>query len=166
MTEKDDYGKIWSLIESTRFCMFVQIHHLNGLLCSRPLTTQNRSLDEGILYFFIPKDGEIAQDVKHDRRVNVAYANVDDDVYVSIAGEAWLSEEQAKKEELFNAFAKAWFPSGTTDPNLALLAVRLQSAEYWNTKESKMTQLFKIVKAAMTGNPPDLGERGQVNADQ
>jgi len=163
MTTQADYGKVWSLIEGTRFCMFVQIHRADGLLCSRPLTTQNKSLDEGILYFFIPKDGEIAQDLAHDARVNLAYANVDDDIYVSIAGEAHLSDDQAKKEELFNAFAKAWFPGGASDPNLALVAVRMKGAEYWNTKESKVTQLFKMVKANLTGAPPsDLGERGKI----
>lgn len=163
MTAKTDYDKVWALIKDTRFCMLVQIHHEDGLLRSRPLTTQNQSLDEGILYFFIPRNGEIARSLTRDRRVNLAYANVDDDVYVSIAGEAQLSDDQAKKEELFNTFAKAWFPGGATDPNLGLLEVHMRDADYWNTKESKLTQLFKMMKANLTGAPPTVGERGKIS---
>ena len=77
MTEKPDYDRLWDLIKNTRFCMCVQIQQADGQLRSRPLTTQNQSLDEGILYFFIPKDGDIAQNLQQDRRINLAYANVD-----------------------------------------------------------------------------------------
>lgn len=165
MNSNADYDKVWELIKDTRFCMLVQIHHQDGSLRSRPLTTQNKSFEEGVLYFFIPKDGEIARDLKHDGRVNVAYANVDQDSYVSISGEAQLSDDQTKKEHLFNTFAKAWFPGGATDPNLGLLAVRMKGAEFWDTRESKVTQLFKMMKAGLTGKPPaDIGERGKLDA--
>ena len=33
-------------------------------------------------------------------------------------------EDQAQKEALWSPMAKAWFPGGVTDPDLALLAVR------------------------------------------
>lgn len=164
MTEKADRDRLWDLIKNTRFCMCVQIQQADGQLHSRPLTTQNQSLDENVLYFFIPKDGDIAQNLQHDRRINLAYANVDKDSYVSISGEGQLRDDAAKKEALFNSFAKAWFPGGPTDPNLGLLAVQLQDAEYWDTKESKMMQLFKIMKANLTGTTPDLGEHGQVSS--
>ena len=42
------------------------------------------------LYFFVPKDGEIARNVAADSAVNVAYANTDKDSYVSVSGRAAL----------------------------------------------------------------------------
>ena len=54
--------------------------------------------------------------------------------------------------------------TGPTDPNLALLVVKLQHAEYWDVEESKMVQMFKMAKAAVTGNPPTgLGEHKEMN---
>ena len=58
--------------------------------------------------------------------------------------------------------AKAWFPAGVTDSDLALLQVRISHAEYWDVKESKMVQLAKMAKAAITGERPALGEHKEV----
>ncbi|MEJ8854168.1 pyridoxamine 5'-phosphate oxidase family protein [Variovorax robiniae] len=157
-----DPGKLWDLIKGTRFGMLTHRHE-DGLH-SHPLTTQNKHLDDdGRLYFFVPKNGEIARHLVHDASVNVAYANTDDDTYVSVTGHAKLIEDPALKESLFTTMAKAWFPEGAKDPNLGLLAVEISSADYWNVDESKATQLFKMARAAVTGKPPtDLGEHGRV----
>ncbi|RZI63536.1 MAG: general stress protein, partial [Variovorax sp.] len=88
MTASNDHQKLFDLIKETRFGMFVHRHH-DGLLHSHPLTTQNKSIDEGAtLYFFVPKDGEIVRNVAADNAVNVSYANPDKDSYVSISGRA------------------------------------------------------------------------------
>lgn len=164
MTHTDDHAKLWELIKDTRFGMLTH-RHGDGLLHSHPLTTQNRSVDENAtLYFFIPLDGEIARHVTSDPVVNVAYANPDDDSYVSVAGRAVLSNDETMKRELFNKVAEAWFPKGVDDPNLGLLAVGIEAAEYWDVTESKVTQLLKIARAAMGGKaPPSMGEHKKLD---
>ncbi|MDM0018557.1 pyridoxamine 5'-phosphate oxidase family protein [Variovorax saccharolyticus] len=164
MSHTDEQAKLWELIKHTRFGMLTH-RHGDGQLHSHPLTTQNKKLDEGAtLYFFIPKDGEIARHVASDPSVNVAYADTDADSYVSVSGQAALLDDPAKKEELFNTMAKSWFPKGAGDPNLGLLAVRIVDAEYWDVDDSKMVQLFKMAKAAITGKPPaDLGEHRKLD---
>jgi len=112
MSHTDEQAKLWELIKDTRYGMLTH-RHGDGQLHSHPLTTQNKKLDEGAtLYFFIPKDGEIARHVATDPSVNVAYADTDADSYVSVSGQATLQEDAAKKEELFNTMAKSWFPKG------------------------------------------------------
>lgn len=164
MTTTNEHDKLFDLIKDTRFGMLTH-RHSDGQLHSHPLTTQNKKVDEAsTLYFFVPKDGDIAKHVASDGSVNVAYANTDADSYVSVTGQASLLEDQAKKNELFNPAAKAWFPKGPTDPNVGLLAVKILDAEYWDVTDSKMVQLFKIAKAAVTGDPlKDLGEHKKLN---
>jgi general stress protein 26 len=164
MNTTDEQARLWDLIKDTRFGMLTHRHD-DGQLHSHPLTTQNKKVDEGrTLYFFIPKDGDIARHVVDDPSVNVAYANTDADSYVSVSGQASLVEDQAMKEELFTTMAKSWFPQGASDPNLGLLAVRIVDAEYWDVDDSKMVQLFKMAKAAVTGKPPtNLGEHRKVD---
>ncbi|MDM0036338.1 pyridoxamine 5'-phosphate oxidase family protein [Variovorax sp. J22P271] len=164
MSHTDEQAKLWELIKDTRYGMLTH-RHGDGQLHSHPLTTQNKKFDEGAtLYFFIPKDGEIARHVATDPSVNVAYADTDADSYVSVSGQAALLDDAAKKEELFNTMAKSWFPQGAGDPNLGLLAVRILDAEYWDVDDSKMVQLFKMAKAAVTGQPPtDLAEHKKLN---
>ncbi len=164
MTKPTDEKTLWTLIEDIKFGM-VNHRHTDGALHSAPLTTQNKSGDGGTqLYFFISRKSELAGCIAHDANVGVSYAHPGDDTYVSVSGKATIIEDQTKKDYLFTPFAKAWFPGGATDPDLALLAVEIGHAEFWNVTESKMTQLFIMAKAAITGEPPkDLGEHKELN---
>ena len=154
----------WSLIKDIKFGMFTHRHE-DGMLHSAPLTTQNGKNDHGaVLYFFISRASDIAHCIHRDGNVNVSYAHPGDDSYVSVSGAAAIVENTAKKEALFTSFAKAWFPGGPTDPDLALLEVAIEHAEYWDVKESKMMQLAKMAKAAMTGEPPkNMGEHKKLD---
>ena len=163
MSQTNDEHTLWTLIKDIKFGMLTH-RHSDGQLHSAPLTTQNKADDEGVaLYFFISRKSEIATCIAKDVNVNVAYAHPGDDRYVSVSGQATVIEDQTKKDYLFTSFAKAWFPGGATDPDLALLQVNIGHAEYWDVKESKMVQLAKMAKAAMTGKPPEnLGEHKEL----
>lgn len=158
----DEQARLWNLIKDIKFGMLTH-RHANGLLHSHPLTTQNRGSDEAVLYFFVPKNGEIAGSLASDANVNLSYADPGSDSYVSIAGQARMIEDAAKKKALFNPMVKSWFPQGLEDPNLGLLGVQIVDAEYWDVKDSKMVQFFKMAKAAMTGKPPSIGEHHKVD---
>ena len=41
--------------------------------------------------------------------------------------------------------------------------MKIEHAEYWNTKESKVTQLFKIAAAAATGTQAQMGEKKELH---
>ena len=154
---------LWELIEDIKFAMFTT-RHSNGHLHSRPLTTQNSELDEhSSLWFFVSRRSDTVADIAAQPQVNVVYADPSDDSYVSVSGDAAVVENPDKKEALWTKATEAWFPGGVTDPDLALLEVRITHANYWDVKDSKLVQLLKIAKAAVTGKPPtNLGEHGEV----
>ncbi|WP_338765479.1 pyridoxamine 5'-phosphate oxidase family protein [Massilia sp. METH4] len=130
----------------------------SGLLTSRPLTTQQLD-DEGSIWFFVSDQEAFTLELVDNPSVNVSFADVGDHLYVSVSGRAELLRDRAKAEELWNPAVKAWFPQGLDDPHLALLRVRVQAAEYWDTANSKMVTLFAMAKAAITGKPPtNVGE--------
>lgn len=161
--DKPAQHTLWDLIKDIRFGMLTH-RTQGGMLHAHPLTTQNKALDEqSELYFFIPKQGELYERLQTDGQVNVSYADPGADSYVSLSGQARFSDDQAKKEALWSPMAKAWFPDGVTDPNLGLLVVKIAHAEYWDVHESKMVQLFKMAKGALTGQPPaSMGEHKEL----
>jgi general stress protein 26 len=160
---QSDQKTLWELIKDIKFGMLTH-RHGNGMMHSFPMTTQNKSIDEGAaLYFFISRKSEMVQGLQQDNNVNVSYSDPGDDSYVSVSGKAAISEDAAKKEALFSPMAKAWFPGGVNDPDLALLEISIGHAEYWDVKESKMVQLAKMATAAVTGEPPKMGEHKEVN---
>jgi general stress protein 26 len=163
-TARQDHETLWDMIKDIKFGMLTH-RHGDGSLQGHPLTTQNKSIDESsTLYFFISRKSEMASRLRQDANVNLAYADTSADNYVSIAGKAVLSNDQATKERLFNTMAKAWFPGGVNDPDLQLLEVHITHAEYWNAKDSKLTQLFKMAKSAVTGErPKGMSEHKELN---
>jgi general stress protein 26 len=164
MTERlNDWKKFHDMIKDIKFGMFTHRHE-DGRFCAHPMTTQNRQNDrEGVLWFFMSRTSDPATGIKADPEVNVSYADPSKDSYVSVSGTARIVEDMARKKELWNAMVKAWFPNGIDDPELALVAVDVTKAEYWDVKSSKLVQLFTMAKAAVTGAPPaGMGEHGTV----
>jgi len=158
------HDALWALIKDIRIALLTH-RHPNGRLHAHPLTTQNRSLKPGEpLYFFVSRKTELGQRLSGDGNVCVAYGDLKDDVWVSISGQATINEDLGKKKDLFNALARAWFPGGHDDPDLELVEVEIQDAEFWNVKDSKTTQLLKLATAAVTGNKPEMGEHREMHA--
>lgn len=160
-TEERD--KLWHLIKDIKFGMLTT-RHADGHLHSRPMTTQNTHLDEErALWLFMSRRGDSAADLQAAPEVCMSYADTGSDSYVCVSGTAAVSEDAAKKKALWSPMAKAWFPGGVDDPDLLLVRIDIAHADYWDVKESKIVQLWRMAAAAVTGKPPvDLGERGHV----
>lgn len=155
---------LWNMIKDIRFAMFTA-RHGNGHLHSRPMTVQNGKLDEdSSLWFFMSRTADAVDDLRQEPAVNVAFADPGKDSYVSVSGRASIVEDTAKKDQLFSAMNKAWFPGGPTDPDLVLVQVAIDHADFWDTKSNKLMQGLKMAKAAATGDrPQELGEHGVVH---
>ena len=161
--DKSFQHDLWELIKDIRFAMLTH-RHADGSLHAHPLTTQNRSLKPGEpLYFFVSKQTEVGQRLRADGNVCLTYADLKEDRWISVSGQATISEDMDTRKKLFNALSKAWFPGGAEDPDLELVEVRIVTAEYWDIKESKVTQLMKMATAAVTGNKPEIGEHRELN---
>ena len=153
--------KLSELIKDIRFAMFTT-HKIQGHLHSRPMTTQNKTITDDSLWFFMSRSGDPVSEFQGDDQVNVSYANPSSDTYVSVTGTAHVVDDPARKQALWNKAAQAWFKGGVDDPDLALVRVKIEHADYWDVKENKLVQLYKMAEAAMTGKQPELGEHGHI----
>ncbi len=159
-TRQESIEKLKELIEDIDFAMLTTIN--GGQLRSRPMSTQKFELD-GDIWFFTSDQTHKVDEIEKDNRVNVAYSEPKDNVYISVSGRARLVKDKEKIEELWNPILKAWFPKGLDDPTLALLQISVEEAEYWDSPNSKIVQLVGFVKALITGTPADGGEHGKVH---
>ncbi len=138
----------------------------DGTLRSRPMMTQQAEFD-GDLWFFTADNTDKVPEINKEHRVSISYASPSDNRYVSVTGTAHFLKDQAKMRELWTPLFKAWFPEGLEDPHLALLKVRVESAEYWDSGPSnKLIQFAGVVKAAVTGKPYEGGENEKLNLNK
>jgi len=161
-THDESVSRLRDLIKDVKVAMLCTVE-ADGCLRSRPMMTQKTDFN-GQLWFFTGLDSAKVHEVEREHHVNVSYASPDKDVYVSVSGMARLTRDRAKLEELWNPIHKAWFPKGLDDPNIALLCVDVDKAEYWDAPSGKLVQLAGFVKALATGEPyrGEGSEHGQV----
>lgn len=136
----------------------------DGSIHSRPMSSRQDDFN-GELWFFTSRDTGKVTAIRNDQHVNVAFASPKDMSFVSIAGRAEIIEDKRKAEELWNPAYKAWFPEGLNDPNLALIKVSVDSAEYWDAPSSTLVHMVGFAKAIATGEKYQTGpkEHGRVD---
>ncbi len=148
--------KLGELIKDIQIAMLTTVED-DGTLRSRPMGTQKTEFD-GMLWFFTKEHSPKVEEIQHDRNVNLSYADPKHNTYVSVSGRAEVVTDPEKMKELWNPILKAWFPKGLEDPELSLLRVQVEQAEYWDSADSKVVQIAGFVKAVVTGQPAKGGE--------
>lgn len=155
--------KLRQLITDIDFAMLTTVTE-DGLLRSRPMSTQQFDTQSGELWFFTSDDSGKTDEIAHDQKVGLSYAAPNKQDYVSISGRARIVRDKAKMAELWSAPVKIWFPKGLEDPHLALLCVEIEAAEYWDAPSGMMVQLYGLAKLALTGKPPEhAGDHAKID---
>lgn len=126
------------------------------------MATQRVDFD-GDLWFFTENDAPKIPELQSDRRVNLSFADPDENVYVSVSGKAELVHDTDKMRELWSPAYRAWFPEGLDDPHLGLMRVRVEKAEYWDSPSSKAVLLAVFIKATVTGEKFEPGENRKID---
>ncbi|TNU74133.1 general stress protein [Miniimonas arenae] len=156
---QEDLETIAGLVKKARTA-FVTTVGPEGELLSRPLAVVERDFD-GTLYFLVAEPSPKTAQLEAHPHVNVAITAGDS--YLSIAGTASVSRDQAKIDELWNPHAEAWFEGGREDPAVALLKVDADSAEYWTMDDPKPVALVKYAVAMVKGEEPDVATNRSVD---
>lgn len=159
-TRQKSIVKLNDLIKGIKTAMLTTID--GGVLRSRPMQTQEFEFD-GDLWFFTSSNTHKAEEIEKDNRVNVSYAAPSVNTYVSVSGTAEIVKDQAKIDELWNEIHRAWFPEGKDSPDLVLLKIAVEQAEYWDSPSSTIVQIAGFVKAMVTGERADGGEHEKIN---
>jgi len=109
-------------------------------IVARPMKTQEVEFD-GDLWFLTMKDTEKYEELVHNPHVNVTYVG---DSYVSIRGTAELINDREKIKEYWNLAYEKFLETTSDDPNLILIKVKAETAEYWDTG-NKMKFVKQII---------------------
>jgi general stress protein 26 len=156
--------KLADLIDDTRIAMLTT-EDSDGTLRSRPLATLEMD-SEGKLWFLTAMSSGKVEEIDRHRKVNLSYSDISKQNYVSVSGHARLFRDPQKMEELWTTWVEPWFPDGLNDPDLGLLEVTVENAEYWDVPASRMQRLLGLAKALSTGKTDSLGDHGTVHRRQ
>lgn len=104
-----------------------------------------------------------ADEIRSDQRVAVTFQA--GSKYAALSGRAQLVRDRAKIDELWKDTWKVWFPKGKEDPEVALIRVDVDDAEYWDNGGTKgIRYVVEAARAVLNGEKPksiDAGQHGR-----
>lgn len=158
-TLEEAIAHLKKLVEGIEVAMLTTVDK-EGHLRSRPMGTQEVDKHRGLLWFFSNDLSAKALEIRQDQRVNLSYADPKSQRFVSVTGKAEIMHSPVKVRELWKPSLKTWFPDGPNDPHLALIKVKIDQAEYWDTPSSGMLQVKGFFRA-LTGQTPEASDVSQ-----
>lgn len=148
------------LIKSFHTAMLVTMRE-GGKHVSRPMSPLSNGNYGGQLWFSAERSSDCVAEIKQHPEVNVAFMDESGSRYVSASGRATQVDDQAKKDELWSPVMKAFFES-KDDPNLTLIRVDVDSAEYWSGPSTLIGKGIYLAKSAFTDNHDSMTDHGTV----
>lgn len=147
VSREEGVKHIAEIIKDIRFALLTTVSG-KGHLHSRPMTTQETEFD-GDIWFIGSKDSGSVADITAQPQVNVSYADTGKNTYLSVTGRAVLTDDRAKLETLWSDGYKAYFAGGIDDPDIQLIKIESQGAEYWEGGRTR--NLLQMAAAAVSG---------------
>ncbi len=139
MPDTTAIAKLNELIRGTGTAVFTTVRP-DGTLHSCPMASHTAD-EAGVLWFIAHNHSEKVEAVRTNQQVNVAFADDAGQRYVSVSGFCELMRDHALTTQLWEPGYVNWFPGGADDPELVLLKVDIEHAEFWDASQGRMVPL-------------------------
>jgi general stress protein 26 len=158
MSNAESISKVTDIINDSHIGMFTTINE-EGALVSRPLAVQEVK-DDGDMWFFTSANSSQVAHIRANPAVNVAFGQRTE--WVSVAGTAEVVTDRQLIHDKWNQVVEAWFPDGPDTPEVVLLHVDSDSAEYWTSPGGTAATVLQWIKSKVTHSRMSVGESGTV----
>lgn len=157
LSPEEARDRVWELAEDINICMFVTWDGERQR--ARPLAA-NVDRDGHAIYFLTDVTGMKDDQIERFPIVTLAFADTGGNKYMSLTGEATVSNDRAKIGELWTPDNKAFWDS-KDDPDIRLITFRPDDAEVWDSP-GMIVATVKMLTAAVTGAKVELGNNRKV----
>lgn len=157
LSEAEATDRVWELAKDIDICMFVTWD--GEYARARPLSARVHR-DENAIYFLVNADGAKNDQLDRFPKVTMTWCDNKSYKYVTVSGQAKVSNDRAKITRLWEKTDEAWWDSAS-DPDIRLLTVVPDQAELWDSP-GKIVATAKMVMAAVTGAKPDVGDNAKL----
>src|SRR5450631_3332059 len=123
-SDPGDLAKLGEFILDIRVALLTTVDR-DGRFHARPVPTLKVEADR-TLWFFTDWSSPKVDELHHDGRVSLGYADSTKNVYVAVTGSGRLIRDSQKAKELWSIEQRAYYPGGPEDERL-LCCVSLSS---------------------------------------
>lgn len=151
--------KIKDIATDVDFCMLATNLTVQPI-SAVPMSTKKVD-EQGNIWFLSNKNSDHNADISKDKNTQLLYSGTSDMKFLSVYGSAEIIHDRAIIKKLYASTDNAWF-DGEEDPNITAIKFAPKQAAYWSNDDNKVVSLFKLAKAAITGEKVDMGTSGKM----
>lgn len=161
LTGTEAVEKIRSLIDKAGTCFFVTQANFNSSHKSRPMSVQKTD-DAGNIWFLSAKDSTKNMELEQDSNVTLYFQGSSYSDFLELNGQAIVSDDRNKIEELWEPTVKAWFTEGIDDPRISVIQFIPETGYYWDNKHGNAVAGIKMMISAVIGKTMDDSIEGNI----
>jgi general stress protein 26 len=139
--------QIAALINEIDICLFAT-RSADGQLHARPMSNNGQVEWDGQSWFFAPTDGRLVAELRADPTAVAAYRAEEGFAFVSVSGRVTIETDQELKQRHWLDDLERWFPNGPTDPNVALIRLDADEAQWWTEDGDGKADLREAVASS------------------
>lgn len=156
-TAAEHADRIWQLAAKIDLCMFTTWDGERQR--ARPMSARV-AREEHVIRFLTDASGAKDSQIERFPKVLLTFSDHGNGNYVTISGNASVSDDPVLIKNLWSRFDQAWW-DGPEDPTIRVITVTPVEGELWDGPGTVMATA-KMIRAAITGAKPDLGENAKV----
>ena len=154
--------KIKEMVEQAENCFFcsgVVSGESNG---DRPMNVRQVD-DEGNLWFLSASDSHKNQELALDPAVKLYFQGSKHSDFMQVNGQATITRDREKIEELWSPVIQTWFTEGMDDPSVTVIKVMPTEGYYWDTKHGMAVAGIKMLIGAVLRKTLDDSIQGKLD---
>jgi general stress protein 26 len=114
------------------------------------------------LWFLSADDSYKNAELARNPHVTLFFQGSPHSDFLYLKGDATISRDRAKIEELWTPTIGTWFTEGVDDPRITVIKVTPTEGYYWDTKHGNAVAGMKILIGSMIGKTLDDSIEGTV----
>jgi general stress protein 26 len=144
---------LFDIIEGFDAAMLTTLDKRNGLR-ARPMAVAKLNRD-GAVYFLTDAGSPKVGEIENNSKVTVTFQSGWQ--FATLSGKAEIIDNRSLIGRVWKDSYKTWFPKGQDDPNLKLIRVEPQEAEYWdNAGTQGVKYAVEAIRAFVSGERPNV----------
>ena len=154
--------RIQEIVSKAKSCFFCTASRSGEPSRARPMNVRKTD-DEGNLWFLSAHDSHKNREIEQDPSVTLYFQGSPHSDFLQLNGDATVSRDRAKIEELWEPIIKTWFTEGVEDPRITVIRFTPRDGYYWDTKHGTAVAGIKMMVGAMAGKTLDDSVEGRLD---
>lgn len=156
----ESIAKFWDLVDNFSDCTLVTKDKNSDKLKGRPMAPKIFRDRRQIIFLFDKQSNKKAE-VESCEQVCLTFSKPG--TWLSVSGRAHITSDKELIDAAWGPEFDIWMPGGKTDPNIACMEIKPDTAEFWDTTANKLTQMWEFGQAYVGMKAqPDVSDNQRV----